>query len=782
MWLIQSNSLRAIRRLSQAGLLIAGGTLFVSTAFGAAILEAPTLQTATNDIAFKLQKPEMYRAGWVDLNKNNSQEPYENPSVPVERRVEDLLNRMNQADKIGQLWQRPLADARGDQTLIARGGLGSYLGVDMGGPGVRNSLQRVAIEESRLGIPLIFGYDTIHGFRTVFPIPLALSCSWDPALLERTSAIAARESKAAGVDWTFAPMIDIARDPRWGRIAEGNGEDPWLTSQLVAGSIRGFQGDNAGASDRVAACLKHYVGYGAAEGGRDYNTTEIGVPTLRNIYLPPFKAGVDAGALTIMSAFNCLNGIPTSGNRFTLTEILRDEWKFAGTVVSDYDSVKETIRHGFAEDEADAARIGLTAGVDIEMVSDTYRQHLAGLIAAGTVSQATLDEAVRRVLQLKIRCGLFEQPYTATVEKPFLRSDALKLSREAAARSAVLVKNEGAILPLKSGARVALIGPYGDSHDLLGCWSAVGRNEEAATLATALKVFLGTNALTIAPGCEMHTNIVEGIPAALEAARAADVIVLAIGEPASLSGEARSRQTLNLPGGQEVLLERITALGKPVVAVLFTGRPLAVPEVLEKCEAVLIAWHPGNEGAAGIADVLTGAVEPTGRLTASWPRTVGQIPIHYNHLATSRTFSDQYGSHYVDGPRTPLLPFGFGMGYGTFSLSAVKLDRDQASIAQPVTASAMLRNTSKRAGSTVVQLYIRDHSASGGARPLRELRGYQRVALEPGAEREIKFNLDEKTLGYWLPNGIWTNEPGRFTTWIGFDSATTNGASLVLSP
>ncbi|HEY9510518.1 MAG TPA: glycoside hydrolase family 3 N-terminal domain-containing protein [Verrucomicrobiae bacterium] len=756
-------------------------TLFTTAAFGADTgLESPTLQSATNDITFKVQKPELYRNGWIDLNKNNSRDKYEDPSAPIEERISDLLARMNQKEKIGQLWQRPLAIANADRTLLVNGEVGSYLGVDLSGPGVRNSLQRIAIEDSRLGIPLIFGYDTIHGFRTVFPIPLALSCSWDPELLERTSAIAARESRAAGVDWTFAPMIDIARDPRWGRIAEGNGEDPWLSSQLVAGSIRGFQGDNAGASDRVAACLKHFVGYGAAEGGRDYNTTEIGLPTLRNIYLPPFKAGVDAGALTVMSAFNSLNGIPTSGNHFTLTEVLRNEWKFDGVVVSDYDSVLETVRHGFAEDETDAARIGITAGVDIEMVSDTYHKHLAKLIADGAVSSATLDEAVRRVLRLKIRCGLFEHPYTAKVEKPFLQTDALELAREAAARSVVLVKNEKALLPLKTNLHFALVGPYGDYHDMLGSWSGVGRNEEAATLATALKFFLGKDSLTIVPGCEMETNRTDGIPAAVAAARHADVVILAIGEPSKMSGEARSRQTLNLPGAQEELLEQVCAIGKPVVAVLFSGRPLAVPEILEKCDAVLIAWHPGTEGAAGISDILTGRIEPTGRLTTSWPRTVGQIPIHYNYLATSRTFSDQYGSHYIDGPRTPLLPFGYGLGYSTFSVSDVKLDKSETSISNSIVASAVVRNTGQRTGSTVVQLYIRDFAASGGSRPTRELRGYQRVTLQPGAAQEVKFNLDQNTLGYWLADGKWMVEPGRFSAWIGFDSTTTNSAAFTL--
>jgi beta-glucosidase len=601
-------------------------------------------------------------------------------------------------------------------------------------------------------------------------------------MFERTSAIAARESKADGVDWTFAPMIDIARDPRWGRIAEGNGEDPWLSSQLVVGSIKGFQGNNPGASNRVAACLKHYVGYGAAEGGRDYNTTEIGLPTLRNIYLPPFKAGVDAGALTLMSAFNCLNGIPTSGNHFTLTEVLRDEWKFDGTVVSDYESVRELIRHGYAENEAEAARLGLTAGVDMEMVSDTYREHLSKLISEGKVSLAALDEAVRRVLRLKFRCGLFEHPYAPVVEKPFLQNDALQLAREASARCAVLVKNLENVLPLKSQSRVAVIGPYADNNDLLGCWSAIGEKEDAVTLAAGLKAAPGHGLTTIALGCDLTSDRTDGIAAAVEAGRNADVIILAIGEPSNMSGEAHSRQTLGLPGAQELLVERICATGKPVIAVLFSGRPLVIPKVMEACGAVLIVWHPGVQGGAGIADILTGATEPTGRLTTSWPRTIGQIPIHYNYLATSRTFTDSYGSHYLDGPRTPLLPFGFGLGYTDFTVGKVKLDKTEAAVGTPITASATVRNDGARAGSTVIQLYVRDHAASGGARPLRELRGYQRVTLDSGTTQEVKFSLDNEALGYWLPDGKWTVEPGRFTAWLGLDSTTTNSASFSLNP
>lgn len=756
--------------------------IFVSarTDIIAAVLEAPTVQSETNTFAIEPQKPELYRDGWIDLNKNGTQDIYENPSAAIQDRINDLLSRMTDREKIGQLWQRPLADARSDAALVQNGDVSSYLGVDLAGPAFRNSLQRIAIEESRLGIPLIFGYDTIHGYRTIFPIPLALSCSWNPYLMERTAAIAARESRAAGIDWTFAPMIDIARDPRWGRIAEGYGEDPWLSSQFVPSTIAGFQGTNTAAPDRVAACLKHFVGYGAAEGGRDYNTTEIGLPTLRNIYLPPFKAGVDAGAFTVMSAFNLLNGVPTSGNRFTLTDVLRTEWKFSGTVVSDYDSVKELIRHGFAQDAAEAARVALNAGVDLEMVSDTFRQTLLEQVKAGFVPMIELDEAVRRVLRLKLLCGLLEKPYAAYEEKPFLRDDALQLSREAAAQSAVLVKNNRDVLPLKPNSKIALIGPYGNSHDLLGCWSATGRSEDAPTLESALKEAVGAKNVQVALGCEMLSNRTDLISAALKVAKAADVIVLAIGEPSSLSGEARSRQTLNLPGVQETLVRQIAALNKPVVAVLFTGRPLAVPELLELCDAVLIAWHPGTRGAEGVVDLLTGTVEPTGRLTATWPRTVGQIPIHYNHLATSREFVGEYASHYIDGPRTPLLPFGFGLGYTRFSLSPISLSATNAPLNGTVTASATVKNTGRRSGSAILQLYIRDHAAIEGARPLRELRGYKRVTLQPGESQQVQFTLNAESLGYWSPRGTYTIEPGLFSAWIGFDSATTNGASFVL--
>lgn len=760
-------------------LLALGCTLTAAMAVDA---EAPKVG-ADADTPWQQRRPGMIKDGWVDFDKDGRQSPFEDPAVPLEARIDDLLKRMTLAEKLGQCWQRAMSakSPQQDEALLAKGGLGSYLGVDAKGPGLRNSLQRIAVEDSRLGIPLVFGFDTIHGLRTIFPIPLAQSCAWDPALAERINAVAARESKAVGIDWSFAPMVDIARDPRWGRIAEGNGEDPWLGGLMAAGAVKGFQGDDAAKPDRIAACLKHYVGYGATEGGRDYNTTEIGLPTLRNIYLPPFKAGVEAGALSLMSAFNCLNGVPASGNRFTLTDVLRGEWHCDGLVVSDWESVKEMIDHGYAADHAEAARLGLNAGVDMEMVSDTYVQHVEQLLAAGTVTQAAVDEAVRRVLRFKYRCGLFARPYAAPVAEPFLRPGDLALAREAAARCAVLVKNAGGILPLKAGVRIALVGPYADGNDLLGCWNGSGRNEDVVTLAAALAAVVGRDHLTVVRGCELDSGKTDGMDAAVAAAQAADVVVLAVGEPSRLSGEANSRQTLGLPGMQEQFAARIAATGRPVVTVLIAGRPLAIPTLLEQSAALLIAWHGGVQAGPGIADVLTGAVEPTGRLTTSWPRTVGQVPVHYNCLATGRGFTSSYASHYRDGSREALLPFGAGQGYTGFAVEQVVLDHATATLDGAITASATVRNTGTRRGATVVQCYIRDHAASGGPRPIKELRGFERVALDAGGTQTVRFTLDRKTLGYWLPDGRWSLEAGRLSVWIGLDSATTNTAAFNLT-
>jgi beta-glucosidase len=754
--------------------LIAAGVAATSAWSADTDIQSPVVAGGSG--GFALQRPEIYHAGWVDLNKNGVKDAYEDPAQPVETRVEDLLARLTRAERLGQLEQRPIRNGtdRKDAALIAAGGIGSYLGAaPEAGP--RNRLQRLAVEESRLGIPLIFGFDTIHGFRTVFPIPLGLSCAWDSSLVERVHTVAAAESAAAGVDWVFAPMVDIARDPRWGRIAEGAGEDPWLGGQLAAAAVRGFQGTDFGQSGRVAACLKHYVGYGAAEGGRDYNTTEIGLPTLRNIYLPPFKAGVDAGAATLMSGFNCLNGVPASGNRFTLTEVLREQWGFQGFVVSDWNAVKELIDHGYAADRAQAAAFALTAGVDMEMVSNCYRTALPALLDAGKLPGSVLDTAVRRVLRVKITKGLFDQPYT----KPAIldQAAATALAREAATRCCVLLKNNANTLPLKNAGTVALIGPMAaNRHDLLGCWSGLGREEDAVTLQAGLAAALPGVTLRVVEGCKFEGDDASGLDAAVKVARQADVIVLALGEPASFSGENSFRSELGLTGVQQQLFDRISATGKPVVTVLFSGRPRALPVVLEKSAAVLMAWHPGIQGGPGVADVLTGSVAPSGRLTASFPRSVGQVPVYYNYRATGRPLDD-----YMDGTRDPLLPFGFGLTYTQFKYGATRLSGDTVKNGV-ITVATTVANVGKQTGTEVVQLYLHDLACSFGARPVRELKGFQRVTLKPGESQEISFTLTTHDLGCWSAEGKWVIEPGRFEAVIAPDAASGAMVGFTLEP
>lgn len=715
---------------------------------------------------FKIQRPEMYHHGWLDLNKNGLKDAYEDPAQPVGARVEDLLKRMTREERLGQLCQqqmRPGVDET-DAALVIAGGIGSFLGAAPDA-GLRNRLQRLAVEESRLGIPLIFGFDTIHGFRTIFPIPLGLSCAWDEQLIERVDTVAAAESAAAGVDWVFAPMVNIARDPRWGRIAEGAGEDPWLGGRVAAAAVRGFQGASCAHEGRVAACLKHYVGYGAAEGGRDYNTTEIGLPTLRNVYLPPFKAGVDAGAATLMSAFNCLNGVPASGNRFTLTEVLRDQWGFKGFVVSDWDAVNELIHHGYAADKAQAATKALNAGVDMEMVSDCYRTSLPRLLETGKVSAATFDEAVRHILHIKIVKGLLDRPYAAPGKLD--AAAATVLARETVARCCVLLKNDRDTLPLHvGGGTVALIGPMADNrHDLLGCWAGLGRDEDVVTLKEGLAAVLPGAKLQMVGGCDLTTDDASGLDEAVAAARQADVVILALGEPASFSGENSFRSDLGLPGSQQQLFARITACGKPVVTVLFAGRPLAVPAVLEKSAAVLMAWHPGVQGGPGVADVLTGVVSPSGRLTTSFPRNVGQVPVYYNHLATGRPLND-----YKDGSREPLLPFGYGLTYTRFEYGPTRLSGERIKDGT-ITATATLTNAGMRSGTEVVQLYLHDLACSVGARPVRELKGFQRVTLKPGETKDVSFTLAAHDLGCWSADGKWVVEAGRFELVIAPDAA-----------
>jgi beta-glucosidase len=710
---------------------------------------------------------------------------YKDPSLPVESRVTDLLGRMTLEEKIGQLVQehRQPDTATKSADRLAKGLIASFLdGSELiENPVPRNQVQRIAVEKSRLGIPVIFGHDSIHGFRTIFPIPLAQACSWEPELFEKTQAISARETAAVGINWTFAPMVDLARDPRWGRIAESFGEDPWLGSLYAAACVRGFQGTNVADPERVVACMKHYVGYGATEGGRDYNTTEISEYTLRNFYLPQFKAGVDAGALTVMSAFNLLSGVPASANHHTLTEILRGEWKFRGFVISDWTAIEELIAHGVAANGAEAGRLALLAGVDMEMVSTNYESTFKQQLQQGKISQDAIDEAVRRVLRVKFEKGLFEKPYVdeTLAKTAFLNPDALQLARDAAAKSCVLLKNQGNVLPLaKRIKRVALIGPFAEEKgSLQGCWAARGRAADVVNFATGLRAKLPDAEVMVAPGCDLfettnsNRNAKGELKNAVDAAIGADVVILALGESANWSGESESRMDLGLPGRQAELFDAVAATGKPVIVVLFNGRPLAIPHIVERAAAVLEAWHPGVQGGNGVCDLLFGDVDPGGRLTSTFPYAVGQIPIYYNHYNTGRPGVGDFKGNYVDGPITPLFPFGFGMTYTTIEYGKVALSLTKMKPGEPLTAKVSIKNVGSRAGTEVVQLYIRDLAASAGARPVRELKGFQKVQLKPGESREVSFTISDRELGYYDANGRWLVEPGQFQIWLSKDSA-----------
>jgi beta-glucosidase len=711
-------------------------------------------------------------------------------SSDAERRIDSLLAQMTLEEKFGQLQQLD-GVAEGDYRpehvdLVRRGLLGSTLNVR----GARNvnALQHVAVDESRLRIPLIFAFDVIHGYRTIFPIPLGESATWDPEAVEHAAAVAAAEARSAGVVWTFAPMVDIARDPRWGRIAEGAGEDPWLGAAMARARVRGFQGDDYSQPDRIVACAKHWVAYGAAEGGRDYNTTDVSEHTLRSVYFPPFKAAVDAGVGTIMSAFNDLNGIPASGNPFTLTQVLRREWRFDGLVVSDYNSVVEMITHGFAADQADAARIALSAGTDMEMVSRSYATHGPRLVRAGLLAQSAVDEAVRRVLRIKIRAGLFERPYAdearerTTLHKMEFRAAA----RAIAARAMVLLKNDANILPLSpSVARLAVIGPLADDRrSTIGNWTGDGRLDDVVTVLAGIRNAVSRQTeVAYAEGAALDVRRMnEDVGArdaaadaardeAVRVARSADAIVLVIGETGDMSGEAASRASLDLPGRQLDLARELIALGKPLAIVLMNGRPLSIPFLAERAPAILEAWFPGTEGGDAVADVLFGRVNPGGKLPVTFPRTVGQVPLYYNHMNTGRPYNEQekYTSKYLDAPSTPLYPFGYGLSYTTFRFLDLRLSATRVPVDGQIVARITVENTGQRAGDEVVQLYLRDVAASV-TRPVLELKGFRRVALEPGERRSVEFTLTRDALGFYNRDMRWIVEPGQFRVRVGNSS------------
>jgi beta-glucosidase len=715
---------------------------------------------------------------------------------PSEERIEALVAAMSREEKIGQTALRGMSSRQdGELTdelkaAVRAGRVGAFLNV-MDKAQVEE-LQRIAVEESPHKVPLLFGRDVIHGFHTIFPIPLGIAASWDPALAEESSAIAAEEATTFGIRWTFAPMVDIARDPRWGRIAESPGEDPYLASQLAAAYVRGFQGRNPVADVRMAACAKHYAAYGAAEGGRDYNTTNVPEGVLRDVYLPPFHAAEQAGAATFMSAFSALNGVPCTGDRFLLRTVLRGEWGFDGFVVSDWNSVTEMIAHGYAADDREAALRAADAGLDMEMVSTAYEQHLGQLIDDGKISKATLDGFVSNILRVKMRLGLFERPgFDRDRDDALLSKPHLAAAQRAAARCMVLLKNKDGLLPLdKASRRVAVIGPLADApHEQLGTWAFDGQKDSTQTPLPALRKLLGNDRVKFAAALtHSRDRSRDSFAAAIDAARASDVVLLFAGEEAILSGEAHSRADIRLPGAQEALIHELKRVGKPIVLVIMAGRPIELAGVLDEVDAVLMAWHPGTMGGPAIADVLFGATEPGGRLPVTWPKSVGQIPIYYNHTNTGRppigesfvpiddipigAWQSSLGntSHYLDLGYEPQFPFGFGLRYTTVSYANIKVSSDTIQLGGTIEVSAAVTNTGKRRGTETVQLYVRDQ-VGDVTPPVRELKGFQRVALEPGETREVKFNLSTADLSFTNQKLERVTEPGKFDVWIAPDAA-----------
>ena len=718
----------------------------------------------------------------------------------ISRRVEALLKQMSLEEKVGQLNQYSYGTPTGPETgrsaveeAIRRGEVGSFLNVT--DPVLSNRLQRIAMEESRLKIPLIFGLDVIHGYRTIFPIPLALSSTWDADLVERVSRIAANEATSAGIRWTFSPMVDIARDPRWGRIAEGAGEDPYLGSLMARSYVRGYQGETLGGPSSMAACAKHYVAYGAAEAGRDYNSVDMSERQLREVYLTPFKAAVDEGVATLMSAFNTISGVPASANDFTLNQVLRREWNFRGFVVSDWGSVGELIPHGVANDLATATRKGFLAGVDMDMESNAYFRHLASAVKAGQVPQAAVDEAVRRILRVKFALGLFDKPYVEPKDAvTTLPTANVAVAREAAEKSFVLLKNEPAanatapVLPIDARVRtVALIGPLADSRpDMLGTWSAQGKPEDVVTLRAALEARAKRDGfrLLYAKGTEIRGTSDSGFAEAVDAAAQADVVLLALGEDASgMTGEAASRAFIDLPGNQQQLLERVAAVGKPSALILFSGRPLALTKVVPGMHAILEAWSPGVQAGPALERVLFGEAAPVGRLTVTFPRSLGQVPIYHSMLNTGRPAvgldltrpptngGEKFKSRYIDEQNTPLYPFGFGLTYTSFEYSTPQASTQQVSVQElnggrgQIRVTAEVKNTGTRPGEEVVQLYIALRGTSV-ARPVRELKGFRRVALGPGESRRVEFTIGHNELAVWQRDTKYEVEPAELTIWV----------------
>lgn len=702
--------------------------------------------------------------------------------------VDHLLQRMTLEEKVGQLTIAGGGQKNLEQ-LIRKGRIGGTNGVL---PNQENlvaytrRMQKLAMR-SRLKIPLWFMGDVTHGFRTIFPMPLGLAASWDTALVERVDRAAAVEATAAGVNWTFGPMVDISRDPRWGRAVEGAGEDPYLGAAMAVAQVRGFQGDDLTAPDTMMATAKHFAGYGAVQAGRDYNSAYIPEREFRDVYLPPFHAAVNAGIGSIMAGFNTLDGMPATGDHALLTDVLRKQWGFKGVLVSDYDAVPELQQHGVAATPAAAASIALNAGVDVDLHSGTYLATLPELVRKGVVSTAEIDTAVRRVLEAKYRLGLFSDPFrygSAAKAQAVTRSPQhVALARQAARESMVLLRNRHATLPLKRQGRIAVIGPLADvRRDLLGSMQAMGRASDVVSVLAGIRHSAGhAVTVTYAKGVDVDGDDRSGIAAAVSAAQQADVAVLVLGESVDMIGEGHSRSRIGLPGRQLDLAKAVQATSTPVVVVLISGRPLAIPWLDTHVAAILEAWVPGDEGGNAVADLLFGDANPSGKLPMIFPRDVGQIPIYYAHLPTGRPddTGDQYWSHHIDVPNTPPYPFGYGLSYTDFAFGPVHLDSNQLQPGGTLHVSVSVSNRGQRRGTEVVQLYVHDRIA-GVSRPVRQLKGFQRVTLDPGQSRKVTFVLKPSDLAFARADISWGTEPGQFQVFVGGDSTAKESAVFTL--
>lgn len=744
--------------------------------------------------------------------------PCKSSDPKMDRFVSDLMSKMTLEEKIGQLnlpvtgdivtGEAKSSDVAGRIRAGEVGGLFNLKGVN----NIRE-VQRIAIEESRLGIPLIFGMDVIHGYESVFPIPLGLASSWDLEAIEESARIAAVEASADGISWTFSPMVDISRDPRWGRASEGSGEDPFLGSEIAKAMVRGYQGPQGqeySSPDQIMACVKHFALYGAAESGRDYNTVDMSRQRMYNDYFPPYKAAIDAGVGSVMASFNEIEGIPATGNRWLLTEVLRDDWKFGGFVVTDYTGIWEMEAHGIGSFEQ-VSKQAINAGVDMDMVSEGLLLFVKKGIEEGTVSKKTVDAACRRILEAKYKLGLFDDPYRFCNEEraktQIYNAEHRAAARRIASESMVLLKNEGNILPLAKKGTVAIIGPLGNTAaNMPGTWSVAARHNETTTLLQGFREVLGNDVKVLyAKGSNVVDDpyqesiaLMHGrdfdlkrdgrtdkqlLDEALAVAAKSDVIVAALGEASEMSGEASSRSNIDIPAPQKRLLRSLLATGKPVVLCLFDGRPLTIAEEAESVPAILNVWFGGSEAAYAVADVLFGDVNPSGKLTMSFPRNVGQIPIYYAHKNTGRPMEgpwfQKFKSAYIDVENTPLYPFGYGLSYTTFDYSPISLSASEMKSGETITASVTITNTGKIAGKEVAQMYIRDVVGSS-TRPMRELKGFKKILLQPGESRTVEFTIDEELLKYYDHSLNFVAEPGEFQVFIGTDSDAVNSASFTL--